>query len=127
VSETKSDLMRARFARLGPSQALVSDWVTAELSSALAIKIRTRALMPSDRMRALETYRKLVSESLVVLPIDSSHFRSAARLADRQDLALRAGDALHLAIAMAHGATLLTLDRRLHEACLALGHPVETV
>ena len=123
----KSDLMRARLAWLGPGEPLVSDWVTAELSSALAIKIRTRALTLNDRMRALAAYQKLVSVSLVVLQIDSSHFQAAARLADRQDLALRAGDALHLAIAMAHGATLLTLDRRLHQACLALGHPVETV
>jgi len=36
-------------------------------------------------------------------------------------LALRAGDALHLAICADHGATLCTLDRRLSEAGSTLG------
>jgi uncharacterized protein len=119
--------VRARFARLGSGEALVSDWVTAELSSALAIKIRTGALTPGFRRRALAVYDRLLTQSFTVLPITSSHFQTAARYADRHDLALRAGDALHLAIATEHRSTLLTLDRRLQAACLALGHPVETV
>jgi uncharacterized protein len=44
------------------------------------------------------------------------HFHSGARLADRHSLGLRAGDALHLAVASDYGATLCTLDERLAKA-----------
>ncbi len=57
----------------------------------------------------------------MVLPVSRSDFRTAARFADRHEFALRAGDALHLAICIEHGATLYTLDRRLAEAAGALG------
>jgi hypothetical protein len=40
---------------------------------------------------------------------------------DQQGLGLRAGDALHLAVAAEHGATLWTLDVRLAEAGPVLG------
>ncbi len=45
----------------------------------------------------------------------------ASQFADQFALGLRGGDALHLAIAADHGATLCTLDRRLNDAGLALG------
>jgi hypothetical protein len=61
---------------------------------------------------------------VAVLP---SHFQVAAHYADRHDLTLRAADALHLAVCAAHGATLVTLDRRFAEAALQLGVAVEAV
>src|SRR5215510_8306714 len=42
--------------------------------------------------------------------------RTVARCVDQDALGLRAGDALHLAICVDHGAALCTLDRRLSEA-----------
>jgi predicted nucleic acid-binding protein len=42
-------------------------------------------------------------------------------VADWPALGLRAGDALHLAIASQHGATVYTLDQRIAEAGPALG------
>jgi len=45
----------------------------------------------------------------------------AAAFVDQQKLGLRAGDALHLAVAASHGASVHTLDRRLAEAGPALG------
>jgi predicted nucleic acid-binding protein len=66
-------------------------------------------------------FTRLIAESFTVLPVTTSYFRTAARFADQYALALRAGDALHLAIAGDKGATLFTLDRRLAEGGLALG------
>jgi len=62
-----------------------------------------------------------MAESFAVIPVTSSHFQTAARLADQYRLGIRAGDALHLAIALDRGATLCTLDKRLAEAGAALG------
>jgi uncharacterized protein len=57
--------------------------------------------------------------------VTGRHFRAAARFADQQALGLRAGDTLHLAIALEHGATVHTLDQRLAEAGPALGAPAQ--
>ena len=48
-------------------------------------------------------------------------FQTAARCADQYVTGLRAGGALHLAIASHHGANLHTLDKRLVEIGQALG------
>lgn len=54
-------------------------------------------------------------------PLTGSHFRTAAKFVDQNALGLRAGDALHLAIAAELGATVQTLDQRLAEAGPVLG------
>ena len=54
-------------------------------------------------------------------------FDLAASYAARHDLALRAGDALHLAVASAHGLTLVTLDERMAKAAPELGVPVAEI
>src|SRR3546814_18428066 len=68
-------------------------------------------------------FNKLVAESFTVLPVTGGQFRAAARFADQHALGLRAGDALHLAVASEHGATVHTLDQRLVAAGPALGVP----
>lgn len=99
----------------------ISDWVVTEFSSALSIKLRGRAIDPDERAAALAAFVRLCSESLFLLPVSAAQFRAAARFADRHELGLRASDALHLAIAADHGATIATLDRPLAKAALALG------
>lgn len=119
-----TNAIRARFAT---GETLISDWLTTEVSSALSSKVRIGALTPSQQAIALAAYQRMFLDNHIVLPVTASDFHSAARFADRHDLGLRAGDALHLAVATQHRSKVFTLDRRLHAACLALGHPVETV
>ena len=99
----------------------ISEWVVTEFSSALSIKRRTGQLPEQGRAGALAAFRALVAGGLEVAAVTSAHFRTAAQFADRHDLALRASDALHLAIAASRGDTVCTMDRRLGDAGPCLG------
>lgn len=104
-----------------PGELAISEWVATEFSSALSIKLRSGQIGPDQRAAALAAFVRMCSESLSDLSIAAAQFRAAARFVDQHKLGLRAGDALHLAIAADHGATIATLDKRLAQAALALG------
>jgi uncharacterized protein len=100
---------------------VISDWVVTEFSAALSMKLRGGQVDPTRRATALSLFSEFCTEKATVLPVEHEHFRAAARFADRYDSGIRAGDALHLAIAFENGATLCTLDRRMSDAGPVLG------
>lgn len=125
ASETKTGTVQTWLAEQEPDSLLISDWTITEFSSAMAIKLRTGQIDLPQRAAALALFNKLTAESFTILPVIGAHFSAAARFVDQHHLGLRAGDALHLATASAHGATVHTLDRRLAEAGPLLGVPTQ--
>jgi predicted nucleic acid-binding protein len=101
--------------------SFVSAWVEIELAAALSGKCRAGKLDNAGRLAAWSLFRSLLADELGMLPVGEREHRRATELALEGAPGLRGADALHLAIASLHDATLYTLDRRQAEAGEALG------
>jgi predicted nucleic acid-binding protein len=104
-----------------PGTLALSEWVHTEFASAKSIKVRTGQFGGGSRATIMAAYTRMIRTSFRVFPVSSEDFRVAALHLNDHELGLRAGDALHIAVAAVHGATLCTLDRRMAVAATALG------
>lgn len=127
LPESASARVHSWLARQDAGSLVISDWTITEFASALAIKLRSGELTLEQRAEALASWAILRNSSLVKLPVTSEHFASAAGYVERADLGLRAGDALHIAVAAAHGCSIATLDSLQGKAALELGISREKV
>jgi uncharacterized protein len=102
----------------GESRPLVSgDWCVTEFASALALKQRTQQISAKQSNAAWKVFNQFCDQSLRLLPLDRDIFNQAANLIRNSKNSLRAGDALHLALALRIGAVaFFTLDLRLAES-----------
>ena len=99
---------------------MISAWTLTEMASIGGIKQRTGTIDAETRQQAIANFQRFASMHFVTVEIDPADFRTAAVLIE-SPTALRAGDALHLAIARRLGARVASLDRRLCAATEILG------
>jgi uncharacterized protein len=121
TQQAASDRATAWLRRSESEGVVISEWVATEFAAALSAKIRTKHIDEAYRANALSLFAKTVRESMQVAAVTEGHFKRAAHFALDHKFGLRAGDALHLAIASDHKAELCTLDKRLATAGKALG------
>ncbi len=107
----------------GTAEPLVSaDWCAVEFASAIAIKQRSGQLRPAHAKAAHAAFEELAAGGLRLLPVSREAFHRAADLSRPHRDGLRAGDALHLAVALEAGAkTLAGLDKMMNGAARRLG------
>lgn len=121
VPEPESGSVRAWFDKQAGETLAISDWTLAEFASAMGIKVRDKGLKAEQAYKACALMEKLAADSLKVFTPTRSDYARATGHLGHHALGLRAGDALHLAIANNEDARCLyTLDRRLINAARKL-------
>lgn len=93
---------------------LSSDWIVTEFASALSVKERSGMLGAKDARAAWRGFEAFCESGLRLIAVSRQAFKEGARLARQQSHGLRAGDALHLAVALEVGTkAIATLDATL--------------
>jgi len=116
-----------RTLRRDPGPA-VSDLVEVEFFSALARKVRVRAMSAGDATRTGERFLDHLQAGLYVrIAVQRRHYEAARAWLARFTLPLRALDALHLALADREGLRLATADQDLSRSAKGLGVAVTLV
>ena len=89
----------------------ISDWSLSEFAAAISSKTRAGAMFVEQRDAAELWLQNFTIRSAELLAVQRAAFRRAASIAKSPGVKVRAGDALHLAIAERHGAVICTLDK----------------
>lgn len=122
TAEPRSAPLR-NWLRSNPGRALISaDWCVTEVASALSIKVRSGQLEAALADEAWNEFGAACDGLLDLLPVAPGDFTLAAQMCRGVPSGLRAGDALHLAVAVrAECAAMLGFDATLNRNAQASG------
>ena len=125
LEETTSSAVERFIAGLPAGTLAVSHWTRVEFASLLAREVRMGGLdHPTARDVATE-FETIVAESFVTLLPGARDYTLARQYLGHHDSGLRAGEALHLAIAQNNRAeAIYSFDETMLRAGPALGLPV---
>lgn len=125
LPESTSDKIAAFVRRLPVEGLTVSHWTRVEFSSLIARDVRMSVLDAAAGARADARFEAMVDASFAVLLPNADDFGLAKRYLGKFNTGLRAGDALHLAIAAnRQAAAIYSLDKGLLMAGRLLDLPV---
>jgi predicted nucleic acid-binding protein len=125
LPESTSDKIAAFVRRLPVEELTVSHWTRVEFSSLIARDVRMSVLDAAAGARADARFEAMVDASFAVLLPNADDFGLAKRYLGKFNTGLRAGDALHLAIAgNRQAAAIYSLDKGLLMAGRLLDLPV---
>ena len=111
--------------KANPGDLATGLWTQVELSSLVARKVRMGELPEAKADEVRRQFERVLGESFELFTPTAEDFATAARYLAVPKTGLRAGDALHLAIAANNGATrILTLDQGFLAAGRMLRLPV---
>ena len=125
LAESTSDRIAAFARRLPTGELAVSHWTRVEFSSLIARQVRMGGLDAEAGALADDRFEAMMEESFAVILPEADDFGLARRYLGNFDTGLRAGDALHLAIAKnRNAAALYSLDKKLLAAGKIFDLPV---
>ncbi|TVR98704.1 MAG: PIN domain-containing protein [Rhodospirillales bacterium] len=127
LPEAASDRIAAFIGTLAVDDLAVSHWVQVGFSSLLARQVRMGVVPAQFAAEADARFEDMVAQSfLVILPTANDFTLAKGLLADHRS-GLRAGDALHLAIAQHHRVKAVhTLDKVMFQAGERVGLRLNT-
>ena len=127
LPEATSEPIAGFFEKLPADELTVSHWTRVEFASLLAREVRMGALDAAAAREAGARFETMIEESFVVLLPNRDDFDRASDWLGHFETGLRAGDALHLAIARNRGVDAIhSLDKQMIAAGQALGLPAIT-
>jgi predicted nucleic acid-binding protein len=126
LREEKTSCRVARLMSGMPTGELaISRWTEVEFASLLARDVRMGAIAGDDARAVDALFEDVIRQSFIVLLPSADDYQLARSYLRNYQTGLRAGDALHLAIAGNHGAkTIHSLDKTMIAAGKILGLPV---
>ena len=125
IAENSSGAVEAYVLKVKPGELTTSMWTQVELSSLVSRKVRMGELSDSQAEAVRRQFDRVLSDSFEILAPTAADFAAAAKYLEIPKTGLRAGDALHLAIAAnRHAKRILTLDPGFLKAGKLLNLPV---
>jgi predicted nucleic acid-binding protein len=116
-----------RWYRVEFGPLVISEWTVTEFFSAIGIKVRRKELSPAQGLATLEHFTETVTHSFRTVPVTPPDQRRAQAYLRRFEVGLRAGDALHLAVAANQAAKkIVSLDEQFVAAGKRLKLPAGT-
>jgi predicted nucleic acid-binding protein len=125
LEEATSDAVERFIGGLPAGTLAISHWTRVEFASLLAREVRMGGLDHPTAREVGAEFEAIVAESFVVLVPGARDYDLARQYLGHHDSGLRAGDALHLAIAQNNRAeAIYSFDKTLLRAGPGLGLPV---
>ncbi len=125
IAEAASEAVEAYVLKVKPGELATSLWAQVELSSLVSRRVRMGELSEARADEVRRKFDDVLGEFFVMLAPTPADFATAAGYVETPRTGMRAGDALHLAVAANHRATrIVTLDRGFLDAGRLLKLPV---